>query len=666
MENERQDFIAAAVAGLGDDLELKLAARQALESFVPDAAEGRAQAISGWRAADGKPRRPFTIAAIFLLLLLVSAPILFFPIRDLSWQQGLFRGRLDPLREARAWYEARGVSHDDALILFGDDSQADTALRLKGLVDRFPENPAYYLAYVGAYWRDRRKVPPDFDEVISRIDPDNAFPVFLSASSLGNGAVRRDTLTWKERKEGKPASWTILDQTKLDAAVSRAAEAVGKPVFDFRQRELALARYRLLMDDGSLRSRSYSNVILHSHFNIAWASGSLREVFPAKAMQLAERGDREGFLKLLATMEACAEGGVAGSTSVFDWLVATGIIKAAYPAFERAAGMLGLEEERGRLAAVIKWAKERSMGGGKEAGDLLRLHGDSSVAGMDAIHGLAPEAGAVTPERLHPGSRHDHALASRMLAACVWIVFAVIAGLLACRRYLSPRLVRALAGRTEQLLRAPDYLWIAGLGGLLPCVGVMGISLLTPLGGREFSLWGGARWFLPAGHFIALAILVPMAMRLAAAWRLGKRAGALGMGRTWKWPYAMMICLASASVPLLGVMVVTQSFGLPFQFAAGFLLAVPLIGLITVLSPFAIGPLKRKVESVAIAGILLPGYAAAMVLVIALIPLFRWQEVHWFRKYDFARVTEASAPVMEYEKAVTDALRDELLGVLRR
>ena len=58
----------------------------------------------------------------------------------------------------------------------------------------------------------------------------------------------------------------------------------------------------------------------------------------------------------------------------------------------------------------------------------------------------------------------------------------------------------------EELLDAGDWTWILGAGVLLPLVYVLAVSLLTPLGGREFGMLGNGM-LLPAGHFVGLILL---------------------------------------------------------------------------------------------------------------------------------------------------------------
>jgi len=258
----------------------------------------------------------------------------------------------------------------------------------------------------------------------------------------------------------------------------------------------------------------------------------------------------------------------------------------------------------------------------------------------------------------------DHEIISQWgsLGAAVLLLpgLAAVAGY----RFRSGAVVRRLAGRMGQLLRPADLCWLIGGGVILPFLYVMAVQRLTPFGGRDFSLLAnglevsGQIVPMPFAQFLGLVVLMMILAPLIARWRLAKRAGIFGFPGGIPWLGGLAAACGFAFIPVIG-----------WAAHAGTGEAVALLA-VPASWPVAVGIMalfsrpENRLRRSTTARALVPAYAAAVILMIGVIPIFKAGEKHWLRQDRLTMFDPARPAPSIYQYEIIEQARKELREVL--
>ncbi|HEY1120944.1 MAG TPA: hypothetical protein VGE67_05070, partial [Haloferula sp.] len=248
-----EQFTDAAVSPLAENAEMEIAARRLLN----DALEK-----SGAPVPPGtveRLKRPPGLLRHWQLFLIVTALITGIATGIKGYQVwasnaphlqalGSIAGKIPgpPGRLVKEPQMGKGLSPKDRLLLLGDDSLSLKSARWKALWDSDPENPAFYIEFVTAYYSDHKTVPLGFLEKGHELDPSNAwFPAYLSgiAAQECADAIKR---TEAEKKADTLIKYVVKDEAKLRESRELFGKAARLSQFNSRQRALLVQRVALL------------------------------------------------------------------------------------------------------------------------------------------------------------------------------------------------------------------------------------------------------------------------------------------------------------------------------------------------------------------------------------------------------------------------------------
>lgn len=685
-ENHRKLF-ETAVRPLADNAEMQLAAISLLEKTANKSQEGADGAISRWDAVDSSGKHPVR-KWLFVITLLGFSGWAW----TVAGKEALVYWRLDQVSAMHRYfndpdYSAAVKMLDNCLpekltqherwLLLGDATKSTRVEAMKALCDSARDDPAFYLEYVfSVNDNSRRGGPLDFLETARRFDPGNSWPFYVAGALQLGRAVEPVKLTPAEREAKVVPSWKILDQGKLDECIALLHEASLQPGFDTYQGRLIKMRKGLIPVEDHLGYLTAGKIFWLDYWGNHSPCGWLGVFLPAaaaKSQQLVAVGDKEGFVRLMLDVELLnrrwVDGEIngAGAESAFSknlWM--------AIPRLHASAVSLGLARETARLDEILAAMQKLRQKDREEDSIPDGFHDwfdNHSSTLLDEFWRFYSEMWYPkwTVDELKPGRMADHEILSRGCCLAVWLIFGLSLGLLALYRIRLPRLIKRLAARIGALLDPLDHAWIIGAGVLLPYVYTMMINRFTPLGGREWSIYGN-HLVLPMAQFFAMAVLMLMVPILIARWRLGKKAAVLGMtGETSAWGPRAVVC-AAALVPVSGWFAPREP-GLEWYILlvplAFFLVVFPLLWLVvnSCRALFGTGELRLLGRAI-ISRALIPAYATAMLLMVAAAPFHKAAERAWFRRDTTMTAVPGFPAVSPYDYAVAKRIRQDIREVL--
>lgn len=694
MNNSNKTLIEAAVRPFPDNAELKLSAIDFLGGRVTKNVDAAA-IIARWDEVDARKHQSIRQIALWALMVFIAMLVLYVDSGEISrlikWRGWSVESVIWMTPPPDTLQRVAGkLNVSDRLLLFGDLSKKQKSERKKALWRSEPENPSYYADYAAAYISVNSKLPTDFLETARRIDPTNAWFTYLAAAVEAKDAVKK--VSRKGKKVGgkmvyeTPLTWEILDQTRLDRAMSLLREARNQPrcvdyAVELMRKRLPLLPRRNLLE--SIESDWYLSAI--------WVFPSisirrLAEAIAAKSWSLSEADDAPGFREIyqdgdLFLHRFCSdEAGVLVDEMMLK--VCAGCIAES---FASAAEKFGPAEDASHWETVSDWfagsSERRENRKFFVDGEAVEFHKSLSGFFSDTYARVAIQAEHQPPissAELKPVIVLEHELLSGVACYTSWVLMALCLGLVACYRFWVALLSRQLARRLECLLVPADWGWIIAMGVVLPLVYVMAVNRLTPLGGREFSA-RGTSMLMPGGHFVGLWILWLILPVPIVRWRLAKRAGGFGFsGPSWMdW---LAVACAAAFVPMIGWAAISGIEGswldalqydpaaaqlMPWMFWAAFALAGLSALWVSGMIFFAIFGAAERQPYRATSALVLVRVHVVIMLVLGLSALgFKVTAQYWFEQDKLSKFDASFPGWNSYEFKVAVQMRKELRDVL--
>lgn len=691
MSSPQVSVIKAAVRTFSDNAELQLAATGLLTETRVDNSE---EAIARWDTVDSKNHGRIRRWLPWGMLVVVSALMWLADSKEMiayfQWVKWLRNSSYYDMPPAQA--EQRIAARLDArgkLLVFGDLTTLDRVERKKKLWQSDPENPAYFAEYATRLVANMGS--PDILQTARRLDPDNAWFTYLAASMVVGDSVQN---TWIPR-------WRILDQAKLDRSLALLREARTQTKCTSYAVELLRKRLSLLpqgnfmerhdsvssMDTGTVYSKIQFDYAANALAAGAWSAGEKGDV--AAFQEMVRDGDH--FLRAVFQLEVSNLQDESGCDRYATTLAMT---------FAETAAKLGLQKEADRWKEIadesLKHQYDRisrkfkidgkEVPPGTVTGSMLRR----SIEKLKSQQYLATPL-PLTDADVKPGRLLDHVILSRFFNYICWLVMALSLGLAAAYRFRFPQLVRRLAARLTELLHPADWVWILGLGILLPFAYVMGINRLTPLGGREFGMMGTAM-LMPAGHFLGLLGLWLVTPVQIIRWRLARRASGFGFSGPSRIGWVAVIS-AAAVVQWIGWIAITGRY--PDWWAAWMrppleglscaiselpvsdpgidlnlptwllliLLIVPVLWLCGVIARALFCRADRQLYLAAAARVLVISWAAALCVLCLASQGFKAEENYWIARDELGRMDPARPAMSVYEYRTAVQLHKEMQDI---
>lgn len=687
MIGNQDNLLEIAVRPLADDAELQLAAVAALARTADQSRCGADEAITRWESVDATRKRPLLMWMFVAALIAFSAwawtvtgkeALIYSRLISVS---AMFKYDNDPDYETRVrQLEAclpGTLMESEKTLLLGDPSKGTRVEATKALWQAAPDDPAFYMEYVFSDFENRRKgaAPLEFLETARRLDPGNSWPVYAAGASKRRKSIELVPLSSAEIAAKAIRSWKILDQGSLDECIALLHEASLEPRFDTYRLRMLNLRNDLIPVDDHLSYITASKVCWLDNWGNqspkSWLAVFLAAA-AAKSQQQVAEGDKEGFVRLISDIEVLNRRWVeseiddAGSEIAFNqglWM--------SIPRLHSSAVSLSLPGEVARLDEILNAMKSLRM---KRVGE--------DDARPDGFYGWFDSHSSIllsefrrfyselwypkwNTEDLKPGRMADHELLSRGCCLVVWVIFGLGVGLLGLYRFRLPRLIRRMAVRIGELLDIRDHAWIIGTGVFLPYAYTMAINLLTPLGGRDWSIVGN-HLMLPMVQFFGMTVLMLLVPILVIRRRLAMKAAVLGLaGGKSKWEPPAVVC-AAILIPISGSLAPSEWYAafLPLlicliAFLLAWLLANSFLALFD-------SDERRLLHRAVVSRALIPAYATAMLLMVLAAPFHKAAERRWFRRDTTMTAVPGFPAVSPYDYSVAEQIRRDLRDVLGR
>ncbi len=670
MENPKHRLVEAAVRPLADNAEMQVSATHFLEELVRDDAAAAERVVKRWEELDSKKGRLTWRLALFSLLAIVSATILTVLVsRAINIRQAynLVSGHsLTPPTLRKVGKST--LTPEQKLILYGDETQSSKAGKAKGLWDRYPENLAYFSQYAEAYLSENDKLPDDFLTQARRLDPQNAWFLYLAAGVEAKDCVKRQTQSATAKAAGEMPEIEVLNPARLDRALQLVREARNLSICNDYKKELMqqmiplLAQGNLverLISVGHLAGLTAADLITLRHLGNAIAAKAVvlgREKKTAEFQELIS--DAEAFVSKTLTVEPSTL--IAGlvhrvnASSVSQGLAAGARQLELHPEAQRHQAIYD------RLRQVRESHKNSSP---LIDGFELRLKSGVLFAIVTPmVYRQAANPPVITDADVRPGRMMEHEILSMISAVAAFFLLGIYLIFAWVFRFRQSKMLQGIAARLESLLRPVDWFWIIGLGVVIPLLVVMLINRSSPLGGRDFSVYG-LNFMMPTLHFIAAVFLIVIVPVLIARWRLGKRVAVFGLvwGKPWiGWSAVIstiaFICAIGYAVPFSSMDQVRSLSNL---------VLLPKIWMLTIAFKTIFAMPARLLMSGIIARVMVPVYATAMLLMISLIPVFNAAQQHWFEQDTLMSLDPNNPGMGTYEYKLAGQLLKETREIVR-
>lgn len=559
-----------------------------------------------------------------------------------------------------------GLSPEERLLL-GDP--AKTRLQQKeALLRSGPERPDLYSDYVTVYLSEFDRLPDDYFETIARIDPDNAYFLYLGAAAISKESLEKVTVPLAERKNNQSMRVVVTDEAEMAKAMALFRKARELPRFDSYLTPMLSARIRLLEQDDFLeRFNAIAYVAGMSTSSIRLRN--LADAVTASAESISKNGDTKAFSELVKDNDHFLRlWGESPGALLVDELVFWVCANASTKSLLSAATELGVENQYAELAERKKrvdareaWRKGKRSDGTDE---IITLRGGT-------LHSLVlPMVGRqiqktipVTEDEIRPGRLLDHEIASQIFLAISSLVLLLASVAVHLFRFRAPFHARKLGDRLSLMLGKRDWAWVLLGGVVLPFVFIILINRHTPLGGREQGLRGMGFMF-PMIHFVLLTIALFATPILMLRWRLSRWLGTFGLSE--RKPRTGWILLALGLAWVVGIYPFVWKFG--FDEIQQFLVvAIPALWLLALLITAAralFGKSKLRVSRAATANHLIPAYALGIILLASLYPMLVVSERKLTAQDTLLKLDPELPGMTPYEYKVTVQLREEINEML--
>jgi len=664
-------LVEAAVKPLSGNAEQRLTAISILAETADPAHPDAEKAIRRWEEIDRKKFPSLRTILLFVAAVAALGFMVFLQIPEIE----LFSKLVEPGFFSPPMEDLSNLSPQRKL-LFSIGSE-DDQLQSKALYLSDTTNPAYYAEYA---IRHPFGLPEDYLETVTALAPRNSFFLYLASGVIDNDAVNRKPKTGpsdpRRIVEGVelPAlpverDYEINDQAAYENSLALLEKAALLPDFDPYGSTMIGERIRALPSEDTYLWHLTGMLAIYSGTSGTMPLRKSAEVLCARAQQLSRVGDTEGFLKLAKIrnhlIQAMANNPDA---DLVDALVFHVVAMNTAEYFAYSAERLGLSKEAERFRIDQDRLREandrRQIRQAKSWDTLYEDRGSMMTAfnmSMVADHAEFPPP--LTLENLAPLRNAEHLVAMRaglvvvacaMLVACLPLYFF---------RHLFPVPLRSTAARVVKLLTFGDYVIAFTLGTVLPISGILLISSIASLNGRE---WSATRFLFlfPGVHLAATLLVALLAPAIFIRLRLSKRLAPLGIpcppGLLSILALLLVVGLAVAAYPVVRMIGFDRPVLAALVAAPAFWLAVVSYNILRALTEKP----ARRIALAATSMSLLPIYAASILTIPLAFPFYLAAEKRWIVQDTLYRLDPDAPDFGQYEFRLAAQKRLETRAIL--
>ncbi len=502
------------------------------------------------------------------------------------------------------------------------------------------------------------KMPPDFHEIWTRIDPDNGAWPWMEAQWLCGGDGAKDGHT--KRLVGGGPGWRNEDFTKAWQLVE---QAVQSPRFEWYFPERRAARQASAGAGRSvLAIASQARANRRGDALTPWW-GATDELFSERAMRVRRTADKEGLKRTIRLRDQLLAriGAELGTYEDHRLLDPSGAENELF----RAAQELWLDTDPAKIlpqtspvsVAIAVPSITPGFLCGPQTGDTLwdwrGFLGNRGWLTPEAERGFLAGSLLIANQPAadyQPGRLAEYAVTERVVALGAAVLLLAMMLVLWLKGRMRERWIRGLAEGLAPVFDKRDWLWTSGLGIAAPLAWYWGITRLTPLGYR--SAGGSGLLILVQGSAAFLLALVMIG--LASRWRVSRQTALIGLSARRLWPWCCLALLLAAAIPLAGVFKLSLDHAFKEELPGVLIAARALLLLLVCMGIAKLLPIGRKsLYSAMLDRTALPVLSAAVLLLagthalllaqerslLARDPLTGWDTAHGSTRYQ-ARMME--------------------------
>lgn len=715
LDADKQAFVAAVMAPLGDDpprLEL-LEECLAIAGTYPCAIQGDPIELATQRMRETAPSFPWhhRLGLILpaLLFLIAGWFCLFGPPAWKSLDEVLLANRILGsmsdmccaekyvpsfaniglrVREFEDVPQIRRVirrmDRDSRLLVYGDLAQEDKVARWKAVWDRYPEDPAHFMAYAYKHQEINKEWPAELVTQGEALDPGNGWFRFLAASAKvasslgtappppsppkGRAALAAGKPPHRMAKPLRP----ITDPAAFAEGFTMLEEAMATPRWDDYVPTLNRIRFEAVPPGQNFGEHAL-NLVMAAFQPEDWGSGweglrSWQDALGVAIGQAAKDGDRAKLEKLAATLEQLEFRLAAMPAELVPRYFARVLVFYAYRDLAKAWTDLG------EVAKATRF---------DTAADVLdpKLHPRPSFPPDDLDEGRgsgftskfysgsrAQYSTPVTEPELRGGRLAEYAVYERFIVHAVAVFVLLVGIVVMVAMWRDRHVLGLLPARLSGLLDSGDRARVFALGWILPLLLYListRSSLLAPrdtgLGEVRFLLW-----LLQAGSLVMAIILLTIDVTRRT---LARRCPMLAMETRGSRIEGWLGLLALAMIPAAALLPrLISSGGLRETLGwsvAGLMAGVPLLWLVNMAIYQFSGNYARRLHRALLLRSVVWPLALLMLPAAVALPCLRKEESYWITRLGYDAFTpENNIFNTRTDRQTAEGVRAETLKAL--
>lgn len=643
--------------------EAKRGAEQMLAGHIHCYGDGGVEDAERILETSPKPSR-WIRWSCYLIVLIISAIVLVSQATQVYSNQNVLTGLTGMFYGVDPKLDNHQYSRHERLVLYGDYQAALPHNRMYALWQSEPNNPAYFYAYISEYLDNYSvtEMPKSYQQDWQQIDANNGWYPMIEAGLIADEAVERNYSS--SSKAAQP--YTLLDQAKFEQSLALFYQAAGAKHIRSHQEELLRERIRYLPQGNDSITRlqpvAYLTAQPTPHFQLT----KLSRVISVEAERCKKEKDRKALEKLIPAWRRVGEELTHDSLTLVDALIAKVWFHGNTKILSEAARECGMDTEADQLEKmhkVLEADKARKKAHHNPEEERLFeqksgiLHNFATSLSYRQVRNPQP----LTEGSLLPGKMTDHAFSGRFFSFTGWFIMAILVAGNWLVRYRNPKPVSPITEPLMRVLRPADWLWILGVGLVLPVLYYQLIQHFTPLSAREFSVYF-TTLSMPAAQFTGMVFLVIVALPTVCRFRLGKRLPAVGSRiSALHWG---ALASAALSIPAAGIPPWIPEQMEMLLYGVASVLAIPLLIFLwwLFLGVFQNGEniLSRAIVQRA----MVPSYAIAALLLVLWIPVYQAEEAHWISQDQILKISEETPGVNAFEYHLTQQAKKEILEMI--
>lgn len=568
----------------------------------------------------------------------------------------------------------------DRLLLYGMAGADSSAERWKPLWENNPSNRAYFAKYFQAVLEDKGQIPQEILELADQVDPENGYYLTVAAGTKLKEAIKHDRLTEEEREAIAAISYEIIDEESYLEGISLLRKAGKKTRFQSYSKELLQAQLKALEP-----VEDYFSFVATAAFVAGTPSLDTIKIMATshglsmEAEQSAASGNEEALLSVFSRWDSLMRNLCNDGHDLIDVLVAKSLIGSSAANLRDAAAARGLNDQAEYYTKIATWNYEnrksredkRSVQSQAQFYDLLNSKGSIfTELSLPMVHRMVSTPPEISEEELAPARLSEYSFLLQIVVGIGCTILLLIAGLIAFRITSGSLLNRYVSLRLVDRLPPKAWLKLFSVCGIVPVSLFLGLLYATPFSFRDWGIRPIGFLQVPLMGAGLLILMLSLAYTISS-WLcdhyldFALEQSGRPKRRWWISGMALAGFLLSSTLSFLlfeGEM--RTLVVLAVSWTSTLLLTIPLCAMTYQLAKPLIGKKDLNSRFATSLRMMVPSVFVQILLLAALIPLFRIEEGHWMKKDQLMKPSAEKPAITSYEWEVTQIMKRELLTVL--